>query len=265
MTTTEAAPAEPATGSAAPPALAVRGLTVAYGGATALEDVTVAFPTGAVTGIIGPNGAGKTTLLHAAMGMLPRRAGAVAFFGGPLAAARRRVAFVPQREAVDWQFPVSVADVVAMGRYAGVPFGRRLGANDRAAVADALAHVEMSDHANRQIGTLSGGQQQRVFLARALAQGADLFILDEPFTGIDAASQETIYALLAALRDAGKSVILSTHDLTSIRAHCDALLCLNRRVVAFGPAATTFRLDVLERTYGGRLLHLHDDAGVMLQ
>jgi manganese/zinc/iron transport system ATP- binding protein len=246
-------------------AIDIRAVTVAYHRAVALDGVSVAFPAGAVTGIIGPNGAGKTTLLHAIMGMQPVQRGNIAVFGEPVRRARRRVAFVPQREAVDWHFPVTVADVVLMGRAGAQRFGRRATNEDRAIAHASLAHVGMTAYAGRQIGTLSGGQQQRVFIARALAQEAEMLILDEPFTGIDAASQETIFALLAELREAGKTVLLSTHDLTSIRAHTDYLLCLNRRVVAFGPAATTFRMDVLERTYGGRLFHLHDEAGVLIR
>ena len=245
------------------PAIVVRDLTVEYGGARALDAVTVAIPAGAVTAIIGPNGAGKTTLLHALIGMQRAQAGSVAFFGEPLGAARRRIAFVPQREAVDWHFPVTVRDVVLMGRYPTTPVGRRPTAADRAIVAESLAHVGMEAFAGRQIGALSGGQQQRVFIARALAQRAELLILDEPFTGIDAASQETIYGLLAEFKAAGRSILLSTHDLMSVRAHCDYLLCLNRQVIAFGPAETTFRLDVLERTYGGRIFHLHDSAAAL--
>jgi manganese/zinc/iron transport system ATP- binding protein len=249
----------------APTAVDVRDVTVAYHGVTALDGISVAFPARAVTGIIGPNGAGKTTLLHAIMGMQPWQRGTIALFGQPIRAARRRVAFVPQREAVDWHFPVTVEDVVLMGRASTLRLGRRATEPDRAVVRDALAHVGMAEHAHRQIGTLSGGQQQRVFIARALAQQAELLILDEPFTGIDAASQETIFHLLATLREEGKTILISTHDLTSIRAHTDFLLCLNRRVVAFGPAATTFRMDVLEQTYGGRLFHLHDGAGVLVR
>ncbi len=243
----------------------VRDVSVAYHRTTAIEAINVAFPAHAVTGIIGPNGAGKTTLLHTIMGMLPHQRGTIALFGTTIRRARRRVAYVPQREAVDWQFPVTVRDVVLMGRYAAMGYGRRPSAADETCVHDALAQVGMLPFIARQIGTLSGGQQQRVFLARALAQEADLLILDEPFAGIDAASQETIFHLLAAFRDGGKTVLLSTHDLTSIRSHCDYVLCLNRSVIAFGPVETTFRLDVLERTYGGRLFHLHDTEAVMLQ
>ncbi len=242
----------------------VRDVTVAYHRAVAIEGVSVAFPARAVTGIIGPNGAGKTTLLHTIMGMQPHQRGDVALFGTAIRHARRRVAYVPQRESVDWQFPVTVHDVVLMGRYPTIRFGGRPSSEDKHIAAESLDKVGMAAFAERQIGTLSGGQQQRVFIARALAQRAELLILDEPFAGIDAASQETIFHLLGAFRDAGNSVILSTHDLTSIRSHCDYVLCLNRRVVAFGPAATTFRLDVLERTYGGRLFHLHGDEAVML-
>jgi manganese/zinc/iron transport system ATP- binding protein len=247
------------------PVIEVRDVTVAYHRAAAIAGVTVAFPAHAVTGIIGPNGAGKTTLLHTIMGMQPQQRGSVTLFGGSIRQARRRIAYVPQREAVDWQFPVTVRDVVLMGRYAAMGFGRRPAAADEICVRESLARVGMIDYAARQIGTLSGGQQQRVFLARALAQEAELLILDEPFAGIDAASQETIFRLLGAFRDSGKTVLLSTHDLTSIRSHCDYLLCLNRTVIAFGPVETTFRLDILERTYGGRLFHLHGNEAVMLQ
>jgi manganese/zinc/iron transport system ATP- binding protein len=257
-----AAPTLPAMRAAS--TIEVRDLTVEYGGAVALDGVTVAFPGGAVAAIIGPNGAGKTTLLHAMMGLLPYGRGTVAFFGQPLRAARRRIAFVPQREAVDWHFPVTVRDVALMGRYPATPLGRRPTDEDRAIAAGALEQVGMAACADRQIGELSGGQQQRVFIARALAQRADALLLDEPFAGIDAASQEAIYGLLDELKAEGRTVILSTHDLSSVRAHCDYLLCLNRGVVAFGPAATTFRMDVLERTYGGRLLHLHAGEGVLL-
>jgi manganese/zinc/iron transport system ATP- binding protein len=242
----------------------VRDVTVAYHRTTAIEGIDVAFPAHAVTGIIGPNGAGKTTLLHTIMGMQPHQRGSVALFGTTIRRARRRIAYVPQREAVDWQFPVTVRDVVLMGRYAALGYGRRPTADDESRVRRALAQVEMTAFIGRQIGTLSGGQQQRVFLARALAQEAELLILDEPFAGIDAASQETIFHLLASFRSGGKTVLLSTHDLTSIRSHCDYVLCLNRSVIAFGPVATTFRLDVLERTYGGRLFHLHGSEAVML-
>jgi ABC-type Mn2+/Zn2+ transport system ATPase subunit len=242
----------------------VRDVTVAYHRAAAIEGISVGFPACAVTGIIGPNGAGKTTLLHTIMGMQPHQRGSVTLFGTTIRQARRRIAYVPQREAVDWQFPVTVRDVVLMGRYAAIGFGRRPTAADGTCVHDALARVGMAEFAARQIGTLSGGQQQRVFLARALAQEAELLILDEPFAGIDAASQETIFHLLGDFRDSGGTVLLSTHDLTSIRSHCDYLLCLNRTVIAFGPVETTFRLDVLERTYGGRLFHLHGTEAVML-
>ena len=262
----ERAPAAgPQFGAEESAAVIVRDVTVAYHRVTAIEGIDVAFPARAVTGIIGPNGAGKTTLLHTIMGMQPRQRGEITVFGSGIRHARRRVAYVPQREAVDWHFPVSVRDVVLMGRYAAIRTMRRPTAPDDRSVAAALAQVGMQEYAGRQIGTLSGGQQQRVFLARALAQQAEILILDEPFAGIDAASQETIFHLLAAQRDEGKTVLLSTHDLTSIRSHCDYLLCLNRQVIGFGPVATTFRLDVLERTYGGRLFHLHGTEAVMVE
>ncbi len=246
------------------PPLDVRHLTVAYHGVIALDDVSVAIPPHAVTGIVGPNGAGKTTFLHAVMGLLPYQGGEIAVWGDTVGQARRRIAYVPQREVVDWAFPITVEEVVMMGRYTPQRIARKPNAADRDAARSALAQVGMEAFARRQIGTLSGGQQQRVFIARALAQQAALLILDEPFTGIDAASQETIFHLLTDLRTEGRTVLLSTHDLSSIRTHCDYVLCLNRRVIAFGPAATTFRIEVLERTYGGRLFHLHGDEGMIL-
>lgn len=233
-------------------------------GRVLFADVSFRVGEGAKVALVGPNGAGKTTLLQAIVGLLPLQGGDRTVFGQPIRRARRRVAYVPQREAVDWHFPVTVRDVVLMGRYAAAPLRRRPSAADRAIAAAALDQVGLAAYAGRQIGTLSGGQQQRVFIARALAQQADALLLDEPFAGIDAASQETIFGLLAGLRDAGQTVLLSTHDLMSVRAHCDYLLCLNRRVIAFGPARATFRLDVLEQTYGGRLFHLHEGEGVIL-
>ncbi|HLI50750.1 MAG TPA: metal ABC transporter ATP-binding protein [Thermomicrobiaceae bacterium] len=245
-------------------AVSLRDLTVVYRDVMALEQVTVDVASGAVTGIIGPNGAGKTTLLKTVAGLHPTAGGTIRIFGGPVGASRERFAYVPQREAVDWQFPVRVIDVVRMGRFARTRVGR-LRREDREIASAALNDVGMADLSSRQIGELSGGQQQRVFIARALAQQADLLILDEPFAGIDAASQESIYQLLHRLKGLGKTVLLSTHDLTTARYHCDDAIFLNRRLIAAGPVEETFSLETLEQTYGGRLLHLHGDHGVLVR
>lgn len=247
------------------PAIALRDLTVVYRDVVALERVSVDVAAGQVTGIIGPNGAGKTTLLRAIVGLEKPASGSISIFGQPLRASRGSFAYVPQREAIDWHFPVPVIDVVRMGRFAQARFGRRLQRADREIAAEALDDVGMSNFANRQIGELSGGQQQRVFIARALAQQAKLLILDEPFSGIDAASQESIYQLLHRLKATGMSVLLSTHDLTTARYHCNEAIFLNRCLIAAGPVESTFTLETLEQTYGGRLLHLHGEHGVLIR
>lgn len=247
------------------PAVGLRDLTVVYRDVVALERVTVEVAAGKVTGIIGPNGAGKTTLLRAIAGLQETASGTIRIFGQPVRSSRDRFAYVPQREAVDWHFPVRVIDVVRMGRFAQTRLGRRLKQSDREIAAMALADVGLGDLAHRQIGELSGGQQQRVFIARALAQQADLLILDEPFSGIDAASQESIYQLLHRLKESGKSVLLSTHDLTTARYHCDEAIFLNRQLITAGPVEETFNLETLEQTYGGRLLHLHGEHGVLIR
>lgn len=233
--------------------LALRGVTVSYGEKPAVFSADATFPAGAMSAIIGPNGAGKSTLLKAALGVAPTLAGSVTAFGVDVDAARARIAYVPQRASVDWDFPTSVLDVVRMGLYreAGL-FGRLSGALG-ARAREALERVGMSDFAARQIGQLSGGQQQRAFLARALAQNADLYLLDEPFAGVDAATERAIIAVLKALKAEGKSVIAVHHDLATVRDYFDHVLLLNVRRIAEGPVATTFTAETLQATYGGRL------------
>ncbi|REC58628.1 metal ABC transporter ATP-binding protein [Rhodosalinus sediminis] len=245
---------------AAPPAeaaLVLRGLTVSYGESAAVFSVDATFPAGAMSAIVGPNGAGKSTLLKAALGVVPRVSGEVTVFGTPLASARDRIAYVPQRASVDWDFPTRVRDVVEMGLYreAGL-FGRLSGARARR-VAQCLDRVGMADFADRQIGQLSGGQQQRVFLARALAQEAELYLLDEPFAGVDAATERAIVEVLAALRSEGRSIVAVHHDLATVRDYFDHVLLLNVRRVAEGPVATAFTAETLEAAYGGRLSTSH--------
>jgi manganese/zinc/iron transport system ATP- binding protein len=249
------------TGAGPDPAspLCLRGLTVSYGDKPALFSVDATFPAGAMSAIIGPNGAGKSTLLKAALGLIPTVSGQVTVYGQPVAAARDRIAYVPQRASVDWDFPTTVIDVVLMGRYRKLGLFRRVSRAERALALDALARVGMEGFADRQIGQLSGGQQQRVFLARALAQDADLYVLDEPFAGVDAATERAIIVLLKGLKAQGKSVIAVHHDLATVAGYFDHVFLVNVRAMAEGPVETTFTPAALAQTYGGRLAATHLD------
>ena len=233
--------------------LAIRGLTVSYGQAPAVFSVDATIEAGMMTAIVGPNGAGKSTLLKAALGIVKPLAGQITAFGQPTAKSRARIAYVPQRASVDWDFPVRAVDVVLMGMYRKLGLLRRVRGDDMAMAMDCLARVGMEGFADRQIGQLSGGQQQRVFLARALAQGADLYLLDEPFAGVDAATERAIIDVLKALRDDGKTVVAVHHDLSTVPDYFDNVLMINVRKMAEGPVATTFTEEALQATYGGRL------------
>lgn len=248
-------PANPAAGAP----LAVRGVTVSYGEKPAVFSVDAAFQAGAMTAIIGPNGAGKSTLLKAALGVIPRLSGEVTVFGQPIEAARARIAYVPQRASVDWDFPTTVIDVVLMGLYRRVGLLGRLTGAQRTKARACLARVGMADFADRQIGQLSGGQRQRVFLARALGQDADLYLLDEPFAGVDAATERAIIVVLKSLREGGKTVICVHHDLATVARYFDHVFLINVRKIAEGPVATTFTGANLNATYGGRLAATHID------
>ncbi len=233
--------------------LTIRGLTVSYGQKPAVFSVDMTVQPGAMTAIIGPNGAGKSTLLKAALGIVKPLSGQVQVFGKPLAAQRHRIAYVPQRASIDWDFPTRVIDVVLMGLYRELGLLRRVRASHRQRAADCLDRVGMRDFADRQIGQLSGGQQQRVFLARALAQEADLYLLDEPFAGVDAATEKAIIGVLKSLRKAGKTVVVVHHDLATITEYFDNVFLINTRKVAEGTVADVFTADNLQATYGGRL------------
>ncbi len=233
--------------------LAVRGLTVTYGEKPALFSLDATFPAGAMSAIVGPNGAGKSTFLKAALGLIPRVSGEVLVFGRDVDRARDRIAYVPQRASVDWDFPTTALDVVLMGLYGQLGLWRRISAAQRAHAHACLDRVGMADFAPRQIGQLSGGQQQRVFLARALAQQADLFLLDEPFAGVDAATEAAIIDVLKSLKAEGRSVVAVHHDLSTVTQYFDHILLVNLRRIAEGPVATTFTADTLSETYGGRL------------
>ncbi|MEM1315900.1 MAG: metal ABC transporter ATP-binding protein [Pseudomonadota bacterium] len=233
--------------------LSLRGLTVSYGDKPAVFSVDADFPAGAMTAVVGPNGAGKSTLLKAALGLIPRVSGQATAFGRPVDAVRGRIAYVPQRASVDWDFPTRALDVVLQGMTAELGWLRPVRARHRAKALDRLARVGMEDFAERQIGRLSGGQQQRVFLARALAQDADLYILDEPFAGVDAATERTIIGILKSLRDEGRTVVAVHHDLATVPDYFDRVLLLNVRKIADGPVAECFTQAALQEAYGGRL------------
>ena len=242
------------------PPLRVSGLTVAYADRIVLRDVSFELPTGTMTAIIGPNGAGKSTALKAVLGIVPPVKGEVALFGERLNAARDRIAYVPQRASVDWDFPARALDVVLMGLYREVGLFRRMGAQRRARAMDYLERVGMAEFADRQIGRLSGGQQQRVFLARALAQDAQLLLLDEPLAGVDAATERAVVDVLRTLRDEKRTLAVVHHDLSTVTAYFDRVVLLNGRTVAEGPVATAFTGALLRETYGGRLAALPDLA-----
>ncbi len=233
--------------------LAIRGLTVSYGQQPAVFSVDMTLRAGAMTAIVGPNGAGKSTLMKAALGIVTPLSGRITAFGAPVELQRHRIAYVPQRASVDWDFPARVIDVVLMGMYRDLGLLGRVRAHHLDFARDCLARVGMTDFADRQIGQLSGGQQQRVFLARALAQNADLYLLDEPFAGVDAATEKAIIAVLKALRDEGRTVLAVHHDIATVPDYFDDVLLIATRKLAEGPVAEVFTPENLQATYGGRL------------
>ena len=250
--------------------IAVEGITVTYrNGHTALRDASFSIPQGTITALVGVNGSGKSTLFKAIMGFVPLAAGKVSLLGKPAAQSLKQnaVAYVPQSEDVDWNFPVLVEDVVMMGRYGHMNMLRIARSEDRAKVDAALERVGMSDYRKRQIGELSGGQKKRVFLARALAQEGRIILLDEPFTGVDVRTEEAIIALLKSLRDEGRIMLVSTHNLGSVPRFCDRAILINKTVLASGRTADVFTQANLEKAFGGVLRHfvlgghdLHEDA-----
>lgn len=231
-------------------ALKTHQLTVNYGSTPALWDISLNVPAGRLAGIIGPNGAGKTTLIKTALGLLQPLSGSVQFFDHPLAQVRDRIAYVPQRESVDWDFPITVNELVLMGRYGMLGMFRWPRQADYAAVQEYLEMVGMENYGHRQISQLSGGQQQRVFLARALLQEADLYLMDEPFAGIDLATRKTIMDLLQKLRDQGKTIFVVHHELDNVESFFDWVIMLNVRLVASGPTEKAFNIHTLQETYG---------------
>ena len=243
--------------------LSVHAMTVAYHRRPVLWDVDYDAPPNKLIAIVGPNGAGKSTLIKACLGLTQRASGQVEFWGRSYRSQRRRVGYVPQRESVDWDFPVSALDVVCMGLYREIGWLRPVGQKHKKLALECLDKVGMADFEGRQISQLSGGQQQRVFLARALAQQADLYFMDEPFVGVDAATERSIIAVLRELRDSGKTVVAVHHDLPTVPEYFDEVVLLNMRVVAAGAISEVFTQDNLQKTYGGRLTLLSEAAEAM--
>ena len=241
--------------------VAIKQVSAGYGRRAALTDVSLEVRAGSLLAVIGPNGAGKSTLLKLIAGLIKPSGGSLTVLGGPPGAAARQVAYLPQAEAVDWEFPVTVGEVVMMGRYARLGFGREPRAIDRERVAAALETVGMAEAARRQIGALSGGQRRRVFLARALAAEPELYLLDEPVTGVDVRTQEDLMDVLEAEARAGKTVIATTHDLICAAQRFHEAALLNGRLVAHGPADLVLDQRLLAETYGGHVLVLPGDGG----
>lgn len=240
--------------------LAIRGLTASYGEKPAIFSVDMTVEPGAMTAIIGPNGAGKSTLLKAALGVVKPVSGRVTCWGAPLAQMRARIAYMPQRASVDWDFPTRVIDVALMGMQRELGLLGRVRTKHLERAMSCLSRVGMEGFADRQIGQLSGGQQQRVFLARALAQEADLYLLDEPFSGVDAATEKAIIAVLKDLKAKGKTVVAVHHDLSTVRDYFDRVFLINTHKVAEGPVEITFTESMLQSAYGGRLANLPKGA-----
>jgi manganese/zinc/iron transport system ATP- binding protein len=233
--------------------LDIHDVTVAYHRRPVLWDVDLTINEPQLAAICGPNGAGKSTLIKAALGLVPMASGRVQVFGQPVSAVRKRIGYVPQRESVDWDFPVSVLDVVLMGTYGQLGWIRRPGKAERQWARQCLEKVGLASYERQQIGQLSGGQQQRVFLARALAQKSDIYFMDEPMAGVDASTERTIFQVLRELRSEGKTIIAVHHDLRTVPQYFDYVVLLNVRLVSAGPTALVFTPENLRKTYGGRL------------
>jgi manganese/iron transport system ATP-binding protein/manganese/zinc/iron transport system ATP- binding protein len=234
-------------------AIEVENLTVSYGPIPALLDINLEIPAGKLVGVIGPNGSGKSTLIKTILGFVTPDFGTVKIFGEAAEKSRGRVAYVPQRGAVDWNFPVTVREVALMGRYGKVPFWRDLSAEDFQVADQALEMVRMEDFRDRQIGQLSGGQQQRVFMARAMAQGAEILLLDEPFAGVDAATERAILDVLEQTREAGRTLVVVHHDLATAAEYFDSLVLLKQRCFAHGPPESVLHPELLSEVYEGSL------------
>lgn len=239
-------------------AIEAEDITIAYNDKPVVWDVDFHVPKGIMMAIVGPNGAGKSTLLKGLLGLIPLTAGQVSVFGESYSKQRKKVGYVPQRTAVDWDFPTTVQDVVLMGTYGRLGWIKKPGKEEHFLVTEALEKVGMRDFAERQISQLSGGQQQRVFLARALTQKAEIYLMDEPFQGVDAATERAIIDLLKDLKNSGKTVVAVHHDLQTVPEYFDWVTLLNVRRIAGGPVSEAFTKDNLRKAYGGRLSFLDD-------
>jgi manganese/zinc/iron transport system ATP- binding protein len=233
--------------------ITVRNLTISYHKKPAIKGIHLDIEAGSVIGIVGPNGAGKSTLLKGILGLLPWDTGEVKIFGKDIKASRKKIAYIPQKEQFDWDFPINVEDVVMMGRYAHLPVIGFPGSGDRQIVNRVLDKLEMKRYSGRQIRHLSGGQQQRVFLARALAQESEIYFLDEPFVGVDARTEKAIFRLMKELRDQGKTILAVHHDLSKVIDYFDKLILLNQTLIGYGKTDEVFTPELINRTYGGRL------------
>lgn len=231
----------------------IQNLTISYHKKPAVRGVELQIPSGKIVGIIGPNGAGKSTLLKGILGLIPKDNGLVLIDGQPVENNLKRISYIPQKESFDWDFPVVVYDVVLMGRYPHLSLFGRPHQKDHDKIVEALKKVDMLEFKNRQIRYLSGGQQQRIFLARSLAQEADILLLDEPFVGVDAATERAIFQLMRNLKIQGKTILVVHHDLAKVQDYFDYLVMINQRLVAFGPTKDVFIPEYLDKTYGGRL------------
>ncbi|MDT8861759.1 metal ABC transporter ATP-binding protein [Alkalihalobacillus sp. MEB130] len=243
--------------------LEVESLSVYYENNQAIKDISFQAEKGKLIGIVGPNGAGKSTLIKAILG-LEKAKGSVSVLGEKVKDVRKQISYVPQRNQIDWDFPVLVEDVVMMGRFTHIPWYKKAGKEDKVIVAESLEKVGMLDFRKRQIGELSGGQQQRVFIARALAQHADLFFLDEPFVGIDVTSEEIIINLLRQMRDEGKTVLVVHHDLSKVEQYFDELLLINKELIEFGTVKNVYKPDILSRTYKGSITLFGSNENIMV-
>ncbi len=234
-------------------AIDVEHVTVSYGAVPALLDVSFSIPPGNLVGVIGPNGSGKSTLIKAILGFKKPDFGEIKIFGEPAESARGRVAYVPQQGTVDWEFPITVGEVALLGRYGRIPWYREPSAADRQSAEEALEMVRMREFASRQIGQLSGGQRQRVFMARAMAQGADILLLDEPFAGVDSATERAILDVLRRTKEAGRTLLVVHHDLATAAEYFDSLLLFKQRLHAFGPPSQVLNSELLSQVYEGRI------------
>ncbi|WP_285768284.1 metal ABC transporter ATP-binding protein [Peribacillus sp. SI8-4] len=247
-------------------ALKVEDLTIAYHKKPVVEDVSFEVPEGNLIGIIGPNGAGKSTLIKGILELVPKLSGDITIKGATYKSMRKSIGYVPQRESVDWDFPTNALDVVMMGRYGHLGWLKRPGKSEKQKAMECLDKVGMAEYANRQISQLSGGQQQRIFLARALAQEADIYFMDEPFVGVDAATEKAIIQLLMDLKEKGKTVLVVHHDLSTVKEYFDWTMLLNKRLMKIGPTQEVFIPEYLQETYGGRLAILPDTkSGLLLK